>query len=208
MSAPVREDVVVADDDPHMRRLLLDALRQSGFLPTDATSPQEDLERGDGAARIDLLVTDMVLPEVSSTEIARGWRLEQPRLKAVCLRANASALFDEHLYKPLSLNGICDALAALHHADVTARSELRRRYSKAFGQVSEELRAQAKALFARLAPPDDPGMSSVNAVILVFVELPRDDPFDHEMRRRGHTANTGRVGTLTRTWQFGRLEKG
>jgi CheY-like chemotaxis protein len=202
----VREGVVVADDDPHIRRLLLAALRQFGFRPIDANS-QEGLECGAGAARIDLLVTDLLLPEVSSTEIVRRWRLKQPRLKAVCLKANASALFDAHLHKPLSLNGVCDALTALHHADVTARSDLRRRYSMAFGEVSEELRAQAADLFARLASPDDPEMNSVNAVIMVFVELPRDDSFDQEMRRRRNTANTDDVRRLTRAWQFGRLEK-
>ena len=207
MSAPVRGDVVVADDDAHMRRLLLDALRQFGFLPVDAASPREGLECGDGAARIDLLVTDMVLPQMSSSEIVRGPHLEQPRLKAVCLRANASALFDEESHKPLSLNGVCDALTALHHADVTARSDLRRRYSMAFGEVSEELRAQAWDLFTRLAPHGDAEMNSVNTVILVFAELPRDDPFGEEMRRHRGTANADDVRTLTRTWQFARLEK-
>jgi CheY-like chemotaxis protein len=203
----VRPDVVVADDDPHMRRLLLAALRQFGFLPIDAANPQEGLERDASAARIHLLVTDLILPEVSSTEIARRWRLKQPRLKAVCLRANASALFDAHLHNPLSLTGVCDALAVLHHADVTARADLRRRYSMAFGEVSEELRAQAWDLFTRLAPHGDAEMNSVNTVILVFAELPRDDPFGEEMRRHRGTANADDVRTLTRTWQFARLEK-
>jgi hypothetical protein len=42
---------------------------------------------------------------------------------------------------------------------------------------------------------------------MVFVELPRDDSFDQEMRRRGNTANTDDVRRLTRAWQFGRLER-
>jgi CheY-like chemotaxis protein len=203
----VRESVVVADDDPHMRRLLLATLRQFGFLPIDAANPQVGLARGAGAARIDLLVTDLVLPEVSSTEIVRRWRLKQPRLKAVSLRANASALFDAHLHNPLSLDGVCDALAALHQADTTARADLRRRYSMALGEVSEELRAQAWDLFTRIARPGDAEMNSVNTLILVFAELPRDDPFDQEMRRRRGTANADDVRKLTRTWQFARLEK-
>jgi CheY-like chemotaxis protein len=202
----VREGVVVADDDPHMRRLLLAALRQFGFRPIDANS-QEGLECGAGAARIDLLVTDLLLPEVSSTEIVRRWRLKQPRLKAVCLKANASALFDAHLHKPLSLNGVCDALAALHHADSTSRSDLRRRYSMAFGEDSEELRAQAWDLFVGLDPPGDTEMNSVNAVILVFAELPRDNPFDQAVRPRRGTASLEDVGKMTETWPFGRLEK-
>ena len=201
----VRGGVVVVDDDPHMRRLLVAALHQFGFVPIDATNSQEGLERRPSAERIDLMVTDLVLPEVSGPEMIRRWRLTQPGLKAVCLRANTTALFEAHLHKPLSLKGVCDALAALDHADVTARSDLRRRYSMAFGKVSNELRAQAWDLFARLASPGDTEMNSVNAVILVFAELPRDDAFDQEMRRGDKTANIDNVRRLTRTWQFARL---
>jgi CheY-like chemotaxis protein len=197
---------VVADDAPHMRRLLLAALRQFGFLPIDAANLREGLEPGGGAARIDLVVADLVLPQVSGTEMVRRWRLKQPRLKAVCLRANASALSDVHLHKPLSLNGVCDGLASLHH-DVAARRALRRRYSMAFGEVSNELRAQASDLFAWLAPQSDGEMNSTNTVILIFAELPRDDdPFDREMGRRRETANVEDVPRITETWQFVRPE--
>jgi CheY-like chemotaxis protein len=193
---------VVADDDPHMRRMLLAALRQSGYLPIAAADRQERLKRGEGAARIDLVVTDLVLPEASGA-MARRWRLKQPRLKAVCLMANASALFDVH-HQPISLKAVCDGVASLQ--DVTARADLRRRHSKAFGAVSEELRAQAWALFAQLAPQSDGEMTSTNTVILIFAELPRDEPFDQEIRSRRETANVENVRSMTRTWQFAQVE--
>jgi CheY-like chemotaxis protein len=181
--------------------MLLAALRQFGYLPIDAADPQERLK---GGARIDLLVTDLVLPEAAGAEMVHRWRLSQPRLKAVCLIANASARLDVH-EKPLSLKGVCDRLTSLHH-DVTAQGDLRRRYSMAFGEVSEALRAQAWDLFARLAPQSDGAMNSTNTVIMIFAEVPRDDRFDQEKRGRRETASVGSVRSMTRTWQFARTE--
>jgi hypothetical protein len=50
-------------------------------------------------------------------------------------------------------------------------------------------------------------MNSVNAVILVFAELPRDNPFDQAVRPRRGTASLEDIGKMTETWPFGRLEK-
>jgi CheY-like chemotaxis protein len=187
--------------------MLLAALRQSGYLPIAAAGPHERLKRGEGAAGIDLVVTDLILREASGAGMVRRWRLKHPRLKAVRLMANARALFDVD-HEPLSLKGVCDAVASFHH-DVTARGDLRRRYSMAFGGVSEELRAQAWELFARLAPQSDGEMNSTNTVILIFAEVPRDDPFDQEIRSRRETENVENienVRSMTRTWQFARAE--
>jgi CheY-like chemotaxis protein len=197
--------VLIADDDPHMRRLLLAALRQFKFLPIDEVNDREDLERGACPPRINLVVTDLVLPGVSGTEMVRRWRLNQPRLKAVCLRANAKALFDPP-HTPFLLNGVCDAVASLHHADVTARRDLRLWYSMVFAEVSDELRARAWDMFAPLTQRREVQMNSMNVVIQIFAELPRDDPFEHEMRRRGDHASVDDLRSPARTWQFARFE--
>jgi CheY-like chemotaxis protein len=189
----VREGLMVADDDPHMRRLLLASLRQFGFVPIDAANAQGGHGRGADAARIDLMLEDLVVPKVSEAELGR-WRFKQPQLKAVCLRVNASALLDASVPRPLSLNGLCNALASLHHADVTGQCDLRRWYSMAIGGVSDDLRTQARGLFARTVPID-PDMNRMNSVILIFAELPHDG-FDQEKHRK-----------LTGTWQFARLDQ-
>jgi hypothetical protein len=49
-------------------------------------------------------------------------------------------------------------------------------------------------------------MTSTNTVILIFAELPRDEPFDQEMPSRRETANVENVRSMTRTWQFARVE--
>jgi CheY-like chemotaxis protein len=200
----VREGVLVADDDLHVRRLLLAALRQHGFVPVNAVSCQEALERTASPPRLDVLVTDLFPPEMCGHEIARRWRLGQPRLKAVCLRAEADVLFDAHVRRPLSLDGLWDCVASLLHADVTARCDLRLWYSMVFAEVSDELRAQACGML--VGTPEE--MKGMNAVIQILAELPREDPVDQEMRRRRDEANVGDdVRRLTRTWQFARLEK-
>jgi hypothetical protein len=188
--ALVREGLMVADDDPHIRRLLLASLRQFGFVPIGAANAQSDHGRGADAARIDLRLEDLVVAEASDAEMGRR-RFKQPQLKAVCVRVNASALLDASGPRPLSLNGLCSILASLHHADATGQCELRRWYSMAIGGVSDDLRAQARDLFARTMPID-PDMGRMNSVVLIFAELPRD-AFHQEKRRK-----------LTGTWQFAR----
>jgi CheY-like chemotaxis protein len=184
---------MVADDDPHMRRLLLASLRQFGFVPIDAANAQGGHGRGADAARIDLMLEDLVVPEVSDAEMGRR-RFKQPQLKAVCLRVNASALLDAPAPRPLSLNALCNTLASLHHADVTGQYDLRRWYSMAIGGVSDDLRAQARDLFARILPIDA-DMHRMNSVILIFAELPRDASAQEKRRK------------LTGTWQFARLNR-
>jgi two-component system cell cycle sensor histidine kinase/response regulator CckA len=122
----VRDVVLVADDDPRVRRVLVTLLRQVGFAVIDAADGWEGLERGAGIPRIDLVVADLSMPEMSGTEMVRRLRLERPGLKALYLTDNTDALFDGHLAlarglrdaylpKPFTLNGLCDAVASLLH---------------------------------------------------------------------------------------------
>jgi CheY-like chemotaxis protein len=200
----VREGVMVADDDPHMRRLLLATLRQFAFVPIDAANAQGGHGRGADAARIDLVIADLVLPEMSDAETGRR-HFEQPQLKAVCLRVNASALLDAPApTRPLSLNGLCETLASLHHADVTGQCDLRRWYSMAIGGVSDDLRAQAWDLFTRLTPIDAE-MNHMNSAILIFAELPHGGALDQ--KGCDPTVENPRNRKLTGTWQFARLRQ-
>lgn len=207
--ALVRDVVLVADDDFHLRRLLVAALRQVGFVQVDAVSGLERLERGTSASRIDLGVANLFPPEMFSANMARRWRLEQPRLEALCLTANESGLFDAYLHKPVTLNGVWDAVESLFHADITPPCDLRRTYSMAFAEVSDELRAQARDLFAPFAQPRDVEVKSFKAVIQIFAELSRDDLWDVEMSEmsRLDCAHVPDGRRLIPTWQFAQLEK-
>jgi len=119
--------VLVADDDPRVRRVLVTLLRQVGFAVIDAANGWEGLERAAGIPRLDLVVADLSMPEMSGTEMVRRLRLERPGLKALYLTDNNDALVDDHLAlarglrdaylpKPFTLNGLCDAVASLLHS--------------------------------------------------------------------------------------------
>jgi two-component system cell cycle sensor histidine kinase/response regulator CckA len=125
-----RDVVLVADDDPRVRRLLVTLLRQVGFAVVDAANGWEGLERVAGIPRIDLVVADLSMPEMSGTEMVRRLRLERPGLKALYLTDNTNAtnaqldshlalardLREAYLPKPFTLNGLCDAVSSLLHS--------------------------------------------------------------------------------------------
>jgi two-component system cell cycle sensor histidine kinase/response regulator CckA len=117
-----RDVVLIADDDPRERRVLVTLLRQVGFAVVDAANGWEGLERGAGIPRIDLVVADLSMPEMSGTEMVRRLRVERPGLRALYLTDNTNAPSDGHLArgvreaylpKPFTLNGLCDAVASL-----------------------------------------------------------------------------------------------
>jgi len=120
-----RDVVLIADDDPRERRVLVTLLRQVGFAVVAAANGWEGLERGGDIPRIDLVVADLSMPEMSGTEMVRRLRLERPGLKALYLTDNTNALSDDHLTrgvreaylpKPFTLNGVCDAVVSLLHS--------------------------------------------------------------------------------------------
>lgn len=73
--------VLVAEDEPAIRRLLVTVLEQRGFEVVAATSGDEALvlaDRHEGG--VDLLVTDIVMPGLSGTELAARLRSAHPNL--------------------------------------------------------------------------------------------------------------------------------
>jgi PAS domain S-box-containing protein len=66
-----RETVLVAEDEEAIRRVLTLALERGGYRVLSASSPRAALEVARAAAPpIDLLVTDIVMPELSGPELA------------------------------------------------------------------------------------------------------------------------------------------
>jgi PAS domain S-box-containing protein len=66
------ETILVVDDDDAVRRLLQRVLREAGYRVLAAGRPSEALALARAEARpVDLLVADMVMPELSGKELAR-----------------------------------------------------------------------------------------------------------------------------------------
>ena len=73
-SAPVAlegEAVLVVEDEPNVRMILARVLRQQGYRVLEASHGREALAiAGDTATRIDLIIADVVMPELGGRELA------------------------------------------------------------------------------------------------------------------------------------------
>ena len=80
------ETVLLVEDEPGVRKLVRGILEQYGYSVLEAASGREALEVNAGhEARIDLLLTDVVLPEMSGREVADALEASRPGLKVLYL---------------------------------------------------------------------------------------------------------------------------
>ena len=78
------ETVLVADDEDGVRDLLRKVLTEFGYTVLTARHGRDALMvAGDRSDAIDLLVTDVVMPEMSGRELAETLRARQPDLKVL-----------------------------------------------------------------------------------------------------------------------------
>jgi len=90
VDAPLREvsfeTVLVCDDDDGVRRLLSDVLRLRAYRILEARNGRHALEVAAGhAGPIELLVTDLVMPELGGIELASALRERHPTLRVLYL---------------------------------------------------------------------------------------------------------------------------
>jgi CheY-like chemotaxis protein len=118
-----RKRLLIVDDVPHNRALLMDSLQALGFAVTDARNGIECLELLD-AFKPDLIVMDVMMPEMNGHEATRRIR-QMPAWQtlpiiaatagathedeAACMAAGASAF----LAKPVDLDLLLDTIGTL-----------------------------------------------------------------------------------------------
>lgn len=117
--------VLVVDDDPTMRRLLTRALGRGCIVRTAATARGAIEWRGE----VDLLVTDLMLPDGKGPDVALALRQRKARLPVLLITATPeeldpkdASLFVDVLEKPFRLAQLYDALAG---AKAAARPRVR-----------------------------------------------------------------------------------
>jgi two-component system cell cycle sensor histidine kinase/response regulator CckA len=118
---PGGEAILLVEDEQSLRILVTRILQQSGYAVTAASQPDEarDMVR-DRSARIDLLVTDVVMPEVSGTQLAAQLQAIRPDLPVLYTSGyvpNASDLpaGAAFLAKPFSGEQLLAAVASTLH---------------------------------------------------------------------------------------------
>lgn len=84
--APEPETILVVEDDPGVRRVAVLGLQAQGYHVLEAANGREALLIGEHhAGDLDLLVTDVVMPEMNGRLVAEGLVARHPELRVLYL---------------------------------------------------------------------------------------------------------------------------
>ena len=75
--------ILVADDEPNIVTALEFLLQRNGYEVRVARNGEEALQRWRERSGVDLVVSDLVMPEMGGRELATRLRAEAPRLKVL-----------------------------------------------------------------------------------------------------------------------------
>jgi CheY-like chemotaxis protein len=95
------EVLLVAEDDPVVRALVVDVLRGLGYETIEVADGAQALQVLDSGRRIDLLVTDVGLPLVNGRQVYDAAALRRPGLKVLFMTGYAeNAAFTNGVLEP------------------------------------------------------------------------------------------------------------
>jgi two-component system cell cycle sensor histidine kinase/response regulator CckA len=77
------ETILLAEDEPQVRTLTARTLRAAGYVVLEASDGEEALRVAAAADRIDVLVTDLVMPRAGGEAVARQLVAERPGVKVL-----------------------------------------------------------------------------------------------------------------------------
>jgi signal transduction histidine kinase/CheY-like chemotaxis protein len=77
------EVILVVEDDPKVKQMSIDALRELGYVVIHAQSPSEAMEKFKAQPHIALLFSDIVMPEMTGRELAERMTAIRPDLKVL-----------------------------------------------------------------------------------------------------------------------------
>jgi PAS domain S-box-containing protein len=111
-----RETILLVEDEAGIRALVRKILRRENYVVLEAGSAEEALNLAGGYdGRIDLLLTDVILPGIGGRELAEGMRESLPNLKILYVsgftndedvRAGAFPPGSKFLQKPFTLSSL------------------------------------------------------------------------------------------------------
>ena len=120
--AAAQVNVLVVDDEEPVRKFVDRVLREAGYQTTVAGSGPEAIEAAAKMPSLDIVVTDVMMPQMLGDELARRLRQTEPRLKVLYLTGYSDRLFKEKvtlwedeavLDKPCSVKGLQQAVSLL-----------------------------------------------------------------------------------------------
>ena len=124
-AAAAPRTVLVVDDEDAVRRLVATILRRHGFTPIEAASGRDALSALAERPDVDLVISDVLMPELGGRELARLMLRDHPKLPILFISGytnqelaneggslHADATF---LAKPFSQRQLLDAVGTLLH---------------------------------------------------------------------------------------------
>ena len=120
--APNEIAVLVVDDEEAVRKFVERVMQSAGYQVAVAGDGPQAIEVAEQMTRLDILVTDLMMPEMLGDEIARRLRQHEPRLKVLYLTGYSDRLFKDKvtlwedeafLDKPCSIKGLLQAVSLL-----------------------------------------------------------------------------------------------
>jgi CheY-like chemotaxis protein len=122
-NAPSRPiSVLIVDDEPSVQRFVERVLSEAGYSTKVAGDGPEALEVASRMDEFDLVVTDVMMPQMTGDELARRLRLQHPTVKVLYLTGFSDRLFKEKvtlwadeafLDKPCTVKGLLEAVSLL-----------------------------------------------------------------------------------------------
>jgi PAS domain S-box-containing protein len=121
------ETILVVEDEEALRVLARTCLESNGYRVIDAADPAAALDlAGKYSGRIDLLLSDVVMPGMGGREMATRLAALQPEVKVLYMSGYTNDLIDQHgildghtglLEKPFTLQGLLAKVHKSLHAD-------------------------------------------------------------------------------------------
>jgi CheY-like chemotaxis protein len=114
--------ILAVDDEPGVLALVRRCLDDARITLIEASSGKDALAQIAKGPALDLLITDLRMPEMEGDELARQVRLLDPDLKVLYLTSHADRLFEAkpmlwaeeaYLDKPFTREGLREAVALL-----------------------------------------------------------------------------------------------
>ncbi|MDE3196278.1 MAG: response regulator [Acidobacteriota bacterium] len=110
--------VLIVDDEPMIRQFVRSALATSGYRVLDAETPAQALELHRDYPGLDLLVTDVVMPECSGCDLALRMRESNPRLPVLFIsgyepKQREAFPLSAFLQKPFRIGDLLDCVRGM-----------------------------------------------------------------------------------------------
>ena len=111
--------ILVVEDQERIRETLRAVLEDQGYVVLTARDGREALDVHRAAERVDLVLTDLVMPRMGGQEMVRELRRTHPTLRAVAITGYSMEERADSLYadgiievvrKPFDIHALCDAV--------------------------------------------------------------------------------------------------